>query len=208
MPILIQLMPLMRMKEAAKHTGLHPHTLRKYIDQGVIKGVRIGKHRHVERAELDRLMGIIEKRPAGVAIYARVSTKKQQDAGNLNRQRERLLSYCATNKLKVIDIIEDVASGVNENRKGLGKLFKLARKGEIDAVVVEYKDRLARFGFEYLKDALASYGVKIIIMEENESKSPNEELLEDLIAIVTSFSARLYGKRGAKKSCRKEECRA
>ncbi len=153
----------------------------------------------MEKAELDRLMGVVERRPAGVAIYARVSAKKQQDAGNLNRQRERLLSYCVTNKLEVVDVIEDVASGVNENRKGLKKLFELARRGEIDAVVVEYKDRLARFGFEYLKEALASYGVKIIIVEEDESKSPNEELVEDLIAIVTSFSARLSGKRGAKK---------
>ncbi len=154
----------------------------------------------MEKAELDRLMGVVERRPAGVAIYPRVSAKKQQDAGNLNRQRERLLSYCVTNKLEVVDVIEDVASGVNENRKGLKKLFELARRGEIDTVVVEYKDRLARFGFEYLKEALASYGVKIIIVEEDESKSPNEELLEDL-AIVTSFSARLSGKRGAKKNC-------
>ena len=100
------------------------------------------------------MMGVVERRPAGVAIYARVSAKKQQDAGNLNRQRERLLSYCAANKLEVVDVIEDVASGVNENRKGLKKLFELARRGEIDAVVVEYKDRLARFGFEYLKEAL------------------------------------------------------
>jgi excisionase family DNA binding protein len=187
------------MKEASKYTGLHPNTLRKYIDQGVIKGVRLGKHRYVEKAELDRLMGITKAEPKGVAVYARVSTKKQQDAGNLDRQKKRLLAYCAVNKLKVVGVLEDTASGLNENRRGLRKLFGLARRGEIDAVVVEYKDRLARFGFEYLKEALASYGVKIILVEENEPKSPKEELVEDLIAIVTSFSAGLYGKRGAKK---------
>jgi excisionase family DNA binding protein len=203
-------MALMRMKEASEHTGLHPHTLRKYIDQGVIRGVRIGKHRYVERAELDKLMGAIEAKPKGAVVYARVSTKKQQDAGNLSRQKERLLAYCAENRLGVVDTIEDTASGMNEGRRGLKKLFKLARRGKIDAVVVEYKDRLARFGFEYLREALSSYGVKIIVVEENESKSPNEELVEDLIAIVTSFSARLYGKRGSKKIIEtiREECHA
>ena len=203
-------MALMRMKEASKYTGLHPHTLRKYIDRGVIKGVRIGKHRFVEKAELDRLMGKIATQLKGAVIYTRVSTKKQRDAGNLDRQRERLLNYCAENRLKVVGVIEDTASGVNENRRGLMKLFKLVKKGEIDTIVIEYKDRLARFGFEYLKEAFASYGVKIVVLEENESKSPNEELVEDLIAIVTSFSARLYGKRGAKKiiSAIKGECRA
>jgi excisionase family DNA binding protein len=201
-------MTLLRMKEASNYTGLHPNTLRKYIDQGVIKGVRLGKHRYVEKAELDRLMGITKAEPKGVAVYARVSTKKQQDAGNLDRQKKRLLAYCAANKLKVVGVLEDTASGLNENRRGLRKLFGLARRGEIDTVVVEYKDRLARFGFEYLKEALASYGVRVIAIEENESKSPNEELVEDLIAIVTSFSARLYGKLGAKKIVKtiKEEC--
>jgi len=200
----------MRIKEASEYTGLHPHTLRKYIDQGVIKGVRLGKHRYVEKAELDRLRGITEAKPKRVAIYTRVSTKKQQDAGNLSRQRERLLTYCAANKLRVVDTIEDAASGLNENRRGLRKLFRLARRGEIDAVVVEYRDRLARFGLEYLKEALASYGVRVIVVEENESKGPNEELVEDLVAIVTSFSVRLYGRRGAKKIVEtiRGECRA
>ncbi len=94
----------------------------------------------MEKAELDRLMGS----PLGVAIYARVSAKKQQDAGNLNRQRERLLSYCVTNKLKVIDVIEDVASGVNENRKvgrvGLEQVLE-HMEGSLDIVsgLVELK---------------------------------------------------------------------
>jgi len=103
-------------------------------------------------------MGTIERRLAGVAIYVRVSTKKERDAGGLNRQRERLLNYCAANKLKVIGVIEDAASGVDEDRRGLKELFKIAREGEIDVVVVEYRDQLARFSFEYLREALAQQG--------------------------------------------------
>jgi putative resolvase len=103
------------------------------------------------------------------------------------------------NKLRVVGVLEDTASGLNENRRGLRKLFGLARRGEIDTVVVEHRDRLARFGFEYLKEALASYGVRIVLVWEG-SKSPNEELVEDLTATVRSFSARPYGKRGANKN--------
>ena len=124
--------------------------MRKYVDQGVIRGVRLGKHRYAEKAELDRIMGVIAREAKGTAIYTRVSTKKQRDAGNLDRQKERLLTYCAAKKLKVVGTFEDIASGLNENRRGLKNCLGF-RRGEIDTVVVEYKDRLARFGFEYLK---------------------------------------------------------
>ncbi|MGQ9721163.1 MAG: helix-turn-helix domain-containing protein [Candidatus Jordarchaeum sp.] len=78
-------MVLIRLKEAAKYTGLHPNTLRRYIDQGVIKGIRLGsgRHRFVEKSELDKLKGTTTEEPKGVAVYLRVSTRKQQEAGNL-----------------------------------------------------------------------------------------------------------------------------
>ena len=128
---------LMRVKQAAEYTGLHPNTIRKYIDKGIIKGIRIGKHRYVDSSELDRLMGRFTK-VEDVAIYVRVSTHKQEKSGNLERQKERLLEFCAKNGLKVSYIIEDVASGVNERRRGLSKLIRLARERKISKVVVEY----------------------------------------------------------------------
>jgi len=168
-------MPLMRIKEAAEYTGLHLNTLRKYIDRGLIKGVRIGTHRFVEKAELDRIMGRLPSPEDNTAIiYARVSTRKQ--VGYLKGQRERLVDYCKSRGLKIIDIIEDIGSGLNERRRDLKKLLKLIREGKAKKVVVEYEDRLARFGLGYLKEIFDDYGVKLVVVNQ-ESKSPEEELV-------------------------------
>ena len=189
-------MVLMRMKEASEYCGLHPNTLRKYIDKGIIKGVRIGKHRYVDSSELDRLMGKIKRVPENTAIiYCRVSTRKQKDY--LENQKKRLIEFCKQRGLEAVEIIEDIGSGLNERRKGLKKLLKLVREGKAKNVVVEYEDRLARFGIEYIKEFFEEHGVNLIVVER-ENKSPEEELVEDLISIVVSFAGRIYGKRGAK----------
>lgn len=205
-------MTLLRMKEAAEYSGLHPQTIRKYIDQGIIQGTRIGTHRFVDTRELDRLMGRLEHDtiPPGentAVIYARVSTRKQQD--NLMRQKERLVKFCEEKKLTVVEIIEDIGSGVIEIRRGLKKVFQLIRKRKIRYIVVEYRDRLTRFGLGYLKELFEDYNVELLVVHP-ENGSEEEELVRDLIAIVTSFSARLYGRRGAKKIIRaiKEEVNA
>lgn len=190
---------LMRMKDAGEYSGLHPNTLRKHIDSGILKGVRIGKHRFIDTTEIDRLRSLQTPQNNLAVIYARVSTHKQEKEGNLERQKERLATYCNLNNVSVKETITEVASGVNEKRKGLQKLFKLATTGKIGMIVVEYKDRLARIGFEYLKTFFESFNVKIVILDQANNKSPQEELVGDLIAIVSSFSARIYGKRGAKR---------
>jgi len=184
------------MKEASQYCGLHPNTLRKYIDKGIIKGVRIGKHRYVDSSELNKLMGRIKQIPENTAIiYCRVSTRKQKDY--LENQKKRLIEFCKQKGLEIVEIIEDIGSGVNEKRKGLKRLFKLVRNGKAKNVVVEYVDRLARFGVEYIKEFFEEHGVNLIVVER-EDKSPEEELVEDLISIVVSFAGRIYGKRGAK----------
>ncbi len=89
---------------------------------------------------------------------------------------------------------------INENRRGLLKLLNKIRRGEVEKVVVEYPDRLARFGFEYLKFFMESFGVELIVLNGKENEEEvNKRLAEDLIAIVTSFAARIYGQRGAKR---------
>lgn len=199
---------MMRMKEASEYTGLSAQTLRKLVDEGKIKAKRIGSRgdRYVEKSELDRFMGRHPPvEPKGCVIYARVSTKKQKDAGNLDRQKSRLLDYCGARGYAVAYAVEDVASGINEGRRGLRKLVKLSEKGEIDRIVVEYKDRLARFGYDYLKELFSTHGVEIECVDEDGEKSYEEELVEDMLAIVSSFSARLYGRRGGKKVREKTE---
>jgi len=127
-----------------------------------------------------------------------VSTAKQADAGNLQRQKERLITYAVEKGYQIAAIYKETASGLNENRRELTKLLKEASKGSMDIIIIEYKDRLARFGYKYLEQYFLSYGVVIEVIETNEEKSPQEELVDDMIAIVTSFSARIYGKRGGR----------
>ena len=94
--------------------------------------------------------------------------------------------------------MEDVASGLNEKRESLSKLFNLVERREIGAVIVAFKDRLTRFGFSYLERYFSSYGVRIEVVNGEEPKDAYQELVEDLIAIVTSFAGKPYGLRSHK----------
>jgi len=105
-----------------------------------------------------------------------------------------LRSYCSAKGYRVVDVVTDIASGLNEERSGLWKIFDMVIRKQIDVVVVEFRDRLTRFGFEYLKRFFESHGARVEVVEESE-KSYEEELIEDFVSIITSFAARIYGKR-------------
>ncbi|WP_273000504.1 IS607 family transposase [Hydrogenibacillus schlegelii] len=151
--------------------------------------------RRFPRSEILRLLG--EALPSGrrAVLYARVSSAKQAGAGNLERQRQRLEEHCRARGYEVVAVIAEQGSGLNEKRKGLARLFKMAREGQMDLVVVEFKDRLARFGFSYIERYLNAFGVKVEVVNGDEAKSPQEELVQDMLSILTVFSARLYGSR-------------
>ena len=106
-------------------------------------------------------------------------------------------NYCSAKGYKVVDVITDVASGLKEDRNGLQKLFDIVERRQADVVVVEFRDRLTRFGFDYLKRYFESHGIKMEVVEETE-KGYMEELIEDFVAIVISFAGRIYGKRSQK----------
>ena len=150
----------------------------------------------IPESELKRFLG--EKpREVRAVIYARVNSHKQKKDGNLDRQLERLRSYCSAKGYKVVDVVTDVASGLKEDRNGLQKLFSLVENHQVDVVVVEFKDRLTRFGFSYLRRYFESHAVSVEVVEESE-KGCTEEILEDFVSIVISFAARIYGKRSQK----------
>jgi len=92
-------------------------------------------------------------------------------------------------------VVTDVTNGLKEDRRGLRKLIEMAKRGEIEAIVVAYRDRLTRFGFEYLKTLFNTLGVDIYVAFQEEPKDYVQELVEDLVEIVTSFASRIYGKR-------------
>ena len=149
-------------------------------------------------------MRVYKKRKRGVLVYGRVSAYDQKHNGDLDRQVEVLQDYCLDNNLDVLDTITDVASGLKTNRRGLKKIFKLVCKGKVSKVIISYKDRLTRFGFEYLEDFFASYGVEIICLEQKEEISEQQEMIDDMIALVTSFSGKIHGKRSWKNKRRLE----
>lgn len=195
-------MELLTISKAAKRLGVHPNSLRNWEKRGLIKPVRLpGGQRRYSMDELNKLLrsGQLDAGQEGVVLYARVSTKKQADAGNLSRQLERLREYAKEKHYRVVAEYADTASGLNQKRRGLTNVLKLAERGEYQKLIVEYPDRLARFGYAYIERHLKYCGVEIIAIAEKEPEDVHSELVRDLLAIVTSFSARLYGARGGKK---------
>lgn len=136
-----------------------------------------------------------------VAIYARVSTMKQKN--DLENQIKFLREYSVKNGNNPKYIFSDIASGMNENRKSLNELISEIIKGNISKVIISHKDRLTRFGYGYLENLFNRFGTEIEIVNLEDEKSFQDELTEDLIAIIHHFSMKFYGKR--KNDCKKIE---
>lgn len=193
---------LIRPAEATQRLSVHPQTLRAWDRQGKLKAIRLPSgQRRYRQADLEAWMGSSSQtRPSSpvVGLYARVSTKKQADAGNLERQRQRLMEYAARQGYHVVLEAMDTASGLNPRRRGLRKIIQAAEQQHIQMLLIEYPDRLARFGYEYLVDLFRVLGVTVVVTSAQEPEDAQTELIKDLLAIVTSFSARLYGARGGR----------
>jgi excisionase family DNA binding protein len=185
--------------QAAKRLGVCTKTIHRWDRAGKIRTIRTaGNQRRIPAGEVRRLLGLRPVATTRCAIYARVSSQKQSKDGNLERQKQRLLEAAKQKGYEVQLVVAEQASGLNENRRGLKRLLALAQKGEIDVVLVEFRDRLSRFGFSYLARAFEMAGARVEVLEEQEEKAPAEELVEDMLSIVTVFSARLYGSRARK----------
>lgn len=136
-----------------------------------------------------------EQRPKGVALYARVSSADQK--ADLDRQLARLTEYAVSQKLTIVEAVKEVGSGLNGHRKGM---MKLLRNPEAKIIVVEHRDRLMRFGLEYVESALAAQGRKVLVIEPEEM---TDDIVRDLHGVIVSMCARLYGKRSAKHRAQK-----
>jgi putative resolvase len=124
-------------------------------------------------------------------LYSRVSSNEMKD--NLKRQHERLLAYANKNEYTIIKSLSEIGSGMNDTRP---KLISILKDDSWNILIVENKDRLTRFGFNYIKTLLEQHNKKIIVINENDDD--NHTLMEDLISIIYSFSARMYGMRRKK----------
>jgi putative resolvase len=159
--------------------------------------VKLGALR-VERTATNRLW-IVDDVPATerkIGIYARVSSSENK--ANLERQKERLISYCNAKGYQVEKVVVEIGSGLNDKRP---KLEKLLLDPTIHLIVVEHSDRLTRFGLNYIEKLLAQQNRSIEIL--NPPQDEKADLMEDFVSLVTSFAARLYGQRRSKRQTEK-----
>ena len=183
--------------EFSKKVGLSISTLRNWDSDGKLKPAYVtsGGHRYYSEEQVNRLIGLkLDKQEKITIGYARVSSHKQKD--DLKRQIENLKMYMIA-KGYSFEIIEDIGSGINYNKKGLNELINKIINREVDKIVILYKDILLRFGFEIIENLCNKYGTKIEIIDNTE-KSEEQELVEDLVQIITVFSCKLEGKRANK----------
>ena len=185
--------------DVSEMMGVNPDTVRRWEKEGLIKSERTpGGHRRYNEEEILRFkqsrqkVKLEDKKAVG---YARVSTKNKKD--DLERQKQVLELFCAAKGWRYT-IIEDIGSGLNYEKKGLRELICLIETNQIHTLVLNYKDRLLRYGSEILFEMCKWHKVDVIILNDDENKTYEEELVEDVLSIITVFSAKLYGSRSHK----------
>lgn len=182
--------------QAAKLLNIHPNTLRSWEDKNIIQSFRSTDKGH-RRYNIQEFLSKRNKQEETPIIkknicYCRVSSRNQKE--ELKNQVEYLKT-----RYPDYDIITDIASGLNYKRKGLQKILDYAKQGIIGQIVVTFKDRMCRFGFELIQYVVESSGGEILVLNQLES-SPQEEMVKDLTSIIHIFSCRLYGLRRYKKT--------
>lgn len=155
-----------------------------------------GGHRRVAVSEIHRLQGTQQKERTITLAYARCSTHKQEE--NLERQVGRVLEHCTKQGWQV-ELFKEIGSGLNDNRAQFKRLLTRVADDDVARVVVECKDRLARFGFETFVIYCRNLGVDVVVLEDATPKEFEQEFADDIIALVASYSGRMYGRRGGRK---------
>ena len=181
---------LYTLRDACDIMQIDPSTLRKWDREGKIRCVRLQNNfRRIPESEINRILGIQKERSS--YIYARVSSSGQK--GDLDRQIEKLRVSSPES-----EVISDIRSGMRFDRKGFLKLLDLIEKDKVSVIYITHKDRLARFGYDLVEKICEMHGTRIVTVDSEELLTAHEELSRDLISIITSFSARLYGLRSHK----------
>ena len=182
----------------AKSLGVSIQTLRNWDKEWKLKPTYVTEngYRYYSEDLLNKFRNIknLNKIKKKNILYARVSAKDQKD--DLNRQIDNLKQY-AYSKGYSFEIITDIGSGINYKKEGLLKMINLVECGEVDRIIVLYKDRLTRFGYDLIEYICKLNDTKIEIVD-NSTVSKEQELTEDLIQIITIFANRLYGARSKK----------
>ena len=187
---------LFSISEAAKIAGVSASTLRRWESEGKILPERtLGGQRRYTLAMLKQHMAHRAKSDKKTVAYARVSSHDQKS--DLERQKQMLEMYCSSQGWQ-FEIISDLGSGMNYRKKGLRQLLSMILDGEINRLVLTHKDRLLRFGAELIFALCEEKQVEVVIINQGDEPSFEEELARDVLEIITVFSARLYGSRSHK----------
>jgi putative resolvase len=175
----------MKLTDWARHAGIHPKTARRWFHQGVLP---------VPSRQLSTGTILVETPPvadgAGAALYARVSSWDHK--ADLDRQLGRLSTWAARAGLPVVRTEAEVGSGLTGRRR---RLMRLLADPTISAIVVEHRDRLGRFGVEYLEAALGAQGRRVVVADPGET---TDDLGREMVDVLTAFCARVYGRRSAR----------
>ena len=184
--------------EFANRIGKTIQTLRNWDKKNILKPSHVtqGGTRYYSQEQLNHFLGLKSEKQISKKIigYCRVSSHKQKD--DLERQIENVKTYMYAKGYQ-FEIITDIGSGINYNKKGLNQLIDFVTNSEVEKIVVLYKDRLIRFGYELIENLCHKFGTTIEIIDNTE-KTEQQELVEDLVQIITVFSCRLQGKRANK----------
>ena len=196
---------MLRSGEVAKRLGLHPLTVRRWVKEGKISAIPIGREARIPITEVERLLG--EQRAGLIVLYARVSGHDQKE--DLQRQVQQLEQWALVARTgQKTRTLSDIGSGLNTERKNLQRLLALVQDYQVAEVVVTFSDRLTRFGLSYLQHYFSGYGVTLTVLHPDDEQTPEQELTDDLLAIIAAFAGRLYGLRSRKqqalRSCAKQ----
>ena len=191
---------LLTLKETEELLNVSKSTLQRWDNSGKLIALRTeGGHRRYKLSDIEKILGVVNNKEEVnkeiiVATYARCSTPDQKAHGDIERQSMRLFEYCTKHKYKVEHIIKDMGSGLNDKRKGFTKLCNLVVNKKINKVIIEHKDRLTRFQYNLIEFFFNSYGVEIELLDKKEY-TEQEELVNDMMMLIASFSGRLYSAR-------------
>ena len=187
----------MSISKAAEYLNVAKSTLRNWEAEGLITPLRTASNqRRYTKEMLDEVLqgNVKASKPKKLLTigYCRVSSGHQKV--DLQRQKDVVSRYCEVNGYQ-FKIIQDVGSGLNYKKKGLTELINMICKKQCERVVVNYQDRLVRFGFEMIETICQANDVELVVINQTDNVDPNSELVEDVLSIITVFSAKLYGKR-------------
>lgn len=184
-------MKILKPKEVSKMLNITVKTLQNWdYDKKLIAFRNPNNRRYYTDEQINSFLNIKKEESRKTIGYCRVSSSKQKD--DLERQIKNVKDYMCI-KGYSFEIISDIGSGINYNKKGLVSLISMIVSNKVDKIVISYKDRLLRFGFEIIENVCKIYNTKIEIIDNTE-KTEQEELVEDLIQIITVFSCKLQGK--------------